>query len=122
MANPVFSGYELYFELGDKTAIADNKISAYLDEQLGLLNLEYQVKRESNRLKPVNAFPCAREPLNDLRQRACRKASGKASSKQSYYSMRKTSFLISRRMFWNRRHDACRTFLNEAQNSLQSKL
>ena len=56
LANQAFSGYELYFELGDKTAIADNKISAYLDEQLGLLNLEYQVKRESNRLKPVNAF------------------------------------------------------------------
>ncbi len=56
LANQAFAGYELYFELGDKTAIADNKISAYIDEQLGRLNLEYQVKRESNRLKPVNAF------------------------------------------------------------------
>lgn len=56
LANQAFSGYELYFELGDKTAINAKKISAYLDEQLGQLNLEYQVKRESNRLKPMNAF------------------------------------------------------------------
>ena len=56
LANQAFSGYELYFELGDKTAIDDNKISAYLDEQLGLLNSEYHVKRASSRLKPMNAF------------------------------------------------------------------
>ena len=56
LANQAFSGYELYFELGDKTAINAKKISAYLDEQLGQLNLEYRVKRESNRLKPMNVF------------------------------------------------------------------
>ena len=70
LANGVFSGYELYFELSDKMAIDHNKISAYLDEQLGLLNLEYRIKRESNRLKPVNAF-CLRQGTFERFKTAC---------------------------------------------------
>jgi hypothetical protein len=62
-------GYTLYVELTGGASVADReRLAAEVDRALGEVNVEYEAKRASDRLKPLDVVPLGRDSFAEYRK------------------------------------------------------
>ena len=74
VANETNSSYTLYLETDEVLACSTQTLAAYLDAQLGELNLEYLSKRASGRLQPLVVYALRAGTAECYKQRRLRSA------------------------------------------------